>query len=109
MAKLSSVQLIVCSLTQPENAIDLKERRRRRNKSLATVSNMGKSSACPLKPQPTGRRQRERERERERVGEREQRREREWRMEGGEGGFAQEPGQSLELDGWPVTSLHSGG
>jgi len=25
------------------------------------------------------------------------------------GGFAQEPGEPPELDGWPVTSLHSGG
>ncbi len=47
-------------------------------------------------------RERERERERERV----RKREREWRKKGG---FAQEPGKPPELDGWPVTSLHSGG
>lgn len=34
------------------SAIDLKERRRRGTESLATVSNIGKSSVCPPQPQP---------------------------------------------------------
>lgn len=56
----------------------------------------------------TGRWQRERARKRgERVAE--EREEGGVVMGGGGRWFAQEPGEPPELDGWPVTSLHSGG